>query len=237
MSEDDEDNDDVFYMTDRRRTYIDPHTNELLFMEWSTHDDGWMPAKSTMIAWQQGNLRIYYPRDIPYPTLITMPGAQRWEIMSDTEEEDVRGLMVHPWIPDGQTIEGILEEDIQTMEQTYQWLTTATSDTVAINETLESARVPTLLLNMEYTIIPIQTSTPHVPPPKTTLLPFPRHLVAAVLANAEREGATCPITMEPITKATAAVTSCGHIFQTEAITRWLTTHTTCPECREPTCIG
>lgn len=62
--------------------------------------------------------------------------------------------------------------------------------------------------------------------------PFPKHLADMVLKKAEADAATCPITMEPIKAADAAVTSCGHVFQTGAIREWLATHATCPECRQ-----
>jgi len=234
MSESDDDKNDVVYMTDRRRTYMDPATGDLLFLEWSTHDDGWMPAKATMTAWQQGHLRIYYPRDIPYPTLITMPGAEHWPLLRDTEEEDVRGVMARPWIPDGQAFEGVREQDIERMEQVYIEATA----TAPADETLEAARVPMLYMPMTYDIFRVERPPPPNPDAvtPTPLKPFPRHLVAAVLANAVANNANCPITMEPITPATATVTSCGHVFQTEAIAHWLTTKNECPECREPTCI-
>ena len=62
--------------------------------------------------------------------------------------------------------------------------------------------------------------------------PFPKHLADMVLKKAEADAATCPITMEPIKATDAAVTSCGHVFQTGAIREWLATHATCPECRQ-----
>jgi len=63
--------------------------------------------------------------------------------------------------------------------------------------------------------------------------PFPKHLTDMVLQKAEADAAICPITMDPIKAAEAAVTSCGHIFQAAAIREWLTAHATCPECRQP----
>jgi hypothetical protein len=254
--EDSEDN-DVLYMTDRRRTYIEPETGDLLFLEWSTHDDGWMPAKATMSAWQEGRLRIYYPTDTDQQMMITMPGAQRWPFLQPTEEPDVRGVMVRPWIPDGQAIEGVREQDIEPMDRTYEVLTvsdiatataTATSSSASVAdielfELFESHRIPTLVIPMTYDLIrvvrpppPPQRPPPPLPAVPVDVKPFPRHLVAAVLSNAVANNAICPITMDPITPDTATVTSCGHVFQTEAIRYWLTTRIECPECREPTCI-
>lgn len=261
MSEDNDDNNDVFYMTDRRRIYIEPYTGEMLFLEWSTHDDGWMPAKSTMTAWQEGRLRIYNPTDAAQQMMITMPGAQRWPFLGDTEEEDVRGVMARPWIPDGQAFEGVREQDIVPMDRTYEILTLADSDIATSSssstagatvdeseiELYETHRIPTLLIPMTYDLIRVMRPPPpppqRPPPPLPDAVapkPFPRHLVAAVLANATAERKICPITMEPITPETATVTSCGHVFQTEAIKHWLRLedggNAICPECREPTCI-
>jgi|LauGreDrversion2_5_1035112.scaffolds.fasta_scaffold43321_1 hypothetical protein len=248
MSEDSNSN-DVLYMTDRRRTYMEPETGDLLFLEWSTHDDGWMPAKVTMSAWQQGRLRIYYPTNTDQPMMITMPGAEKWPFLQPTEEPDVRGVMTRPWIPDGQAIEGVREQDIAAMDRTYEVLSVSASSSSASSaseielfERFEIHRIPTLVIPMSYDLIPVrrppppQRPPPAVPSDPTHLKPFPRHLVAAVLANAVANNAICPITMDPITPETATVTSCGHVFQTEAIRYWLTTNAICPECRDPMCI-
>lgn len=76
--------------------------------------------------------------------------------------------------------------------------------------------------------------SPSAPPAaETRPPPFPKHLADMVLRKAEADAASCPITMEPIKAADAAVTSCGHVFQSAAIREWLATHATCPECRQP----
>jgi SUMO ligase MMS21 Smc5/6 complex component len=54
----------------------------------------------------------------------------------------------------------------------------------------------------------------------------------ALIAASVAAEATCPITMEPITAATAAVTSCFHVFEANAIAIWLTDHQTCPTCKQ-----
>ena len=60
---------------------------------------------------------------------------------------------------------------------------------------------------------------------------YPPHIIDAVLDHAETTEKICPITMEPIQKATATLTRCGHIFQKAALTEWLKTRSSCPECR------
>lgn len=65
-------------------------------------------------------------------------------------------------------------------------------------------------------------------------LPKPQKRVAdLVIADAVKNCASCPITMEPIKAESAAcVAPCYHVFEKEAITHWLGTHHTCPQCRE-----
>jgi len=71
-----------------------------------------------------------------------------------------------------------------------------------------------------------QTShTPYTPP--TTL---PRHVVNLLIEKAIAEEVACPITSDLI-QSTAAVTSCGHIFNRTALMTWLATNRTCPTCR------
>jgi len=43
------------------------------------------------------------------------------------------------------------------------------------------------------------------------------------------ESDLCPITYAPI--STAGVTSCGHVFERDAILSWLSIRNTCPVCR------
>jgi hypothetical protein len=239
-------------MQDRRRTYIDPHNGELLFMEWDTHHDGWVPSTETMHAWQEGRSRIYNPTDNPN-IFITMPGHIQWPRLHPTEEDDIRVLMERPWIPDGQAMEGLYEDEIEELDALQRLMTETVLYTPPRINRLESILRPTLVMEMPMTLLvqpPRQTDSilaatllaslvaPPQPPqqPAPRPPPFPKHLADQVLAAAEAAGQVCPITMEPIQKSTAAVTSCGHVFQKEAITHWMQDHDTCPECRQPCVI-
>lgn len=59
-----------------------------------------------------------------------------------------------------------------------------------------------------------------------------RPMTHPLIEKAIREGATCPISMNPIQRTTAYVTDCNHVFEQSSIERWLTTNSTCPYCRE-----
>jgi hypothetical protein len=257
----DADYNDVLYMTDRRRTFIDSATNEILLMEWSTRDDGWIPAMQALNDWQAGKLRVYSPSEPSgWPSMITMPGSLQWPYLLPHEEPEVRSILSKPWIPEGQ-ITVLPEEEIGLMES-YQEASRRGEDLMADADTiayLESIVRPTLLIEMVPELVPTASAAaarPSAPRPSAPRAapraesratrpaaarpqrrtPFPTHLVAAVLAHAASTATLCPITMEPVTPDTATVTSCGHIFQSTAIVQWLTDHDTCPECRAPCCI-
>jgi hypothetical protein len=60
--------------------------------------------------------------------------------------------------------------------------------------------------------------------------------IQALINHAITEHMTCPISMNPIAKDSACVTSCQHIFERESIQHWLSDHTNCPVCRQATQI-
>jgi hypothetical protein len=244
-------------MTDRRRTFIDSATSEILLMEWSTADDGWIPALQALNDWQTGKLRVYSPTGPSgWPSMITMPGSAEWPYLLPHEEADVRSILSKPWIPEGQ-ITVLPAEEIGLMES-YQEASRRGEDLMADADTiayLDSIVRPALLIEMVPELVPVaaprptrESRAPAVaavaarPRPRPAAprpqrqTPFPPHLVAAVLAHAAAASALCPITMEPVTPEIATITSCGHIFQSGAIVQWLTDHDTCPECRAPCCI-
>jgi hypothetical protein len=80
-------------------------------------------------------------------------------------------------------------------------------------------------------IIKTKTVTVTAPAP-----PPPAFVTALVVADAVAKADTCPITLSPITVANAAVTSCFHVFDGEAIATWLSEHKTCPVCKQATAV-
>ena len=218
----------------QRRFYVHPERCDVIFMEWDTAEAGWMPAIHAMEEWLMGRNRIYSPQDNP-SLLITMPGHTVWPRLTQIEYPDIRGTLAAPWI--GQYMEGIHEAEIDEndalfalhdVDQPPPILSRSQLDTV---ERISRPRLHTPINQMEVALaasrsVPRPRQRPRNPPPS-----FPAHLVDSVLAAAEAEGKTCPITMEPIRKQTATITSCGHIFQKEALREWMRSHDTCPECR------
>jgi hypothetical protein len=66
-----------------------------------------------------------------------------------------------------------------------------------------------------------------------TSLKVQKRIADLVIKDAIQQQLSCPITMNPFTPETATcVAPCYHLFDKEAITTWLETNDTCPECRE-----
>jgi hypothetical protein len=92
-----------------------------------------------------------------------------------------------------------------------------------------------------------QTAPPPlvIPPPANTLAPpaprnrperIPKRIAWLIAEEASKSGETCPISMSDISPITSSVTSCFHVFETEAINGWVQLHpnnTPCPVCRKP----
>jgi len=72
----------------------------------------------------------------------------------------------------------------------------------------------------------------------TALVPIPLRIARLILQNAIESKEECPITMEPITFETSAVTTCFHCFDAQALQTWHDTHraangsTECPVCKQ-----
>lgn len=67
--------------------------------------------------------------------------------------------------------------------------------------------------------------------------PIPLHVRKLVIEDAIRKAEACSISFEPITMK-SVVTSCGHVFQEESITKWLSNSSNqyCPMCKQACCI-
>jgi hypothetical protein len=70
------------------------------------------------------------------------------------------------------------------------------------------------------------------PQPVPVALPDPIPLRIARLIAEDSKDENCPITMNKITPFTCSVTSCFHVFDSDALDEWTTTNNTCPVCRK-----
>lgn len=86
------------------------------------------------------------------------------------------------------------------------------------------------------------TSAPLQPRSKSTSTSTPKFVTDLIIADAIAKGATCPITMEPLKADKVTVTSCYHVFDTDALNTWAAAQiataeesaatTVCPQCRK-----
>lgn len=61
---------------------------------------------------------------------------------------------------------------------------------------------------------------------------LPVHIGTIIVNDYISKGESCPITMDPFTLDTAAITSCFHLFDYNAIKTWIETSQDCPVCRQ-----
>jgi hypothetical protein len=219
------------------RSYIDPQTAEVLLFKHSDELNGWFPAVTDMADILAGTTRLYRTTDTDQFVTISEGDMRFWPQLSITEEPDIRALIAHPWITDGSYVEGITSTEVAAAETLYRGLSADAYtgfNTTDLSVTLESALRPlldwpaldpTLIMIPSVHIVYGESQQPQQQP-------LPKHVAALVIDKAISEGALCPITMETLTTEAAAVTSCGHVFQAEALRTWLTARGTCPECRQ-----
>ena len=62
---------------------------------------------------------------------------------------------------------------------------------------------------------------------------IPQHVVQRLIKYAAQNHECCPITLNPVVAETSSITSCFHVFNTEAIQQCLQMNNTCPVCRHP----
>ena len=78
---------------------------------------------------------------------------------------------------------------------------------------------------------PAPTPAPEAAKDSPKPQPLPKFVADLIIADAIAKSSVCPITMEPITAASAAATSCFHVFDANAIAIWLTNDDKCPTCK------
>jgi hypothetical protein len=83
--------------------------------------------------------------------------------------------------------------------------------------------------------LPAAAPAPAAPAPVVatppTIVKIPSHIVRGFVESAIQKKEVCPITLEPLVMGHVAMTSCGHLFNTEAIMNMLKENTSCPSCR------
>lgn len=91
----------------------------------------------------------------------------------------------------------------------------------------QSYRPPPITIPQRTLLLPSLES----PPP---IAPFaPRHVLEILKQDAISKGDSCPISFTPFAECSSiTVTSCFHLFETEALDTWLATKQLCPACKQ-----
>lgn len=195
----------------QRRAYV--IGNELLLLIQDADMFSWVPDVDAMMNYRQGLCKIFKPYD---DLVITVAGLTmvKWPLLQEEEHRDIAAILEHPWIPLGEAIgPEVSEEEIPAF--------------------MEGQTIDYLRPQLVYENVPVQVII-HRQPPIQSVNPsgIPVHVARILLERAAADGYCCPITGDAITATNGHVTCCGHLFETEAIHRWLTTKNTCPECRQ-----
>jgi len=71
------------------------------------------------------------------------------------------------------------------------------------------------------------------PPSTVPTVPakIPSHIVRGFIESAIQKKEVCPITLDALVMGNVAMTSCGHLFEKQAVVSYLTTFKICPTCR------
>ena len=88
------------------------------------------------------------------------------------------------------------------------------------------------------TAAPAAPVVPAIPedPPKYPIETIPQHIIRAVLRDAVMHEEICPITNMELDISNGAITSCFHLFNRDAICKWLSmpgSRDKCPVCNSP----
>lgn len=172
----------------------------------------WVQHDTAMEDYRRGITRIFRP----YEDLIVTAAAEEdpmcWSVMQEAETRQPR--------EDISTFLSIPMGDIIGPEVPYD----------TIPDFMESLRSSDGTSVQILEILSPRLSFP-ASPVEPVITPLPKHVIKILLERAEEEQIQCPITGNPITVETGAVTTCGHIFERIGIETWFTQSYTCPECR------
>lgn len=227
------------------RSYMNPVTHQWVFLEYNTDYGRWFPHAATMRVWAQNQIRVYRPVDNP-ATLITMPDKLQWPAMSPSEYPYIATADVpESWVSNSQINTALNEDEIDDYDRIISEpqpqlspLTMLAGILLSMGPPSAHGPPPLILSVLEHESIAsllqpqiANTVLPPVRPQSVAHSALPPHVAAIMIEHAAATGATCPITMETLTAKSAAVTSCGHVFDRDALARWSADHGTCPECR------
>lgn len=221
-------------------TFYDPGTDEFLFLTDDT------PDILTHSLWRAGALHIYRPGDYPDMFVTVDPHGVRTDWPFTDAVIPTHRLPLRPWISYDEVTYGLANDEIVAFdiwrrdptavgfdsaphwdEYTRPVLVRPPPPELTLPPPLPPQPQPSTSSRHDNDATASFGLTPSAPPVPSHPSALPPHLQRLVIDAAIATGATCPITMEPITADTAVITPCGHVFGTELTPRV----SICPVCR------
>jgi len=184
--------------------------------------DAWDRTREVPMRWRYAGAKIYSmlcPDPIPLivmerPEMLPMIPINEFRISQVTRPQESR-IMYRVW---GQRWDPlVIAQDIERFR-------------AALDARRRRERTPSPPRPIAGAVAPVPAQQQQ---PQQGPTPLPKFVADALIRDAVAADAICPITMEPITSATAAVTSCFHVFDANAIAIWLADNHTCPTCKTP----
>lgn len=86
------------------------------------------------------------------------------------------------------------------------------------------------------TMAPLPSMAPIPPLPSAPIdspVKIPSHIIRGFVESAIHKKEVCPITLDPLVMGNVAMTSCGHLFERQALVSSITSSNVCPSCRAP----
>lgn len=211
----------------------DPVTTEFLLLS------NGEPDYTAHTLWRLGVLHIYRPGDWPNILVSVDPHGERtdWSFQTPSSHP----LPPHPWISYDEVTYGLADTEIVAFdiwrrsdrrEPHPQVWDEYDRPVLACLPRTPLALTPPLPSAPPASPAPHPVRQPDLSAPAAAVapsgrLPLPPHIQRIVIDATIAAGATCPVTMEPITADTAVITPCGHVFGTELTPRV----SLCPVCR------
>lgn len=220
-------------------TLYDPETDEFLFLIDGT------PDILTHSLWRVGALNIYRPGDWTDQFTTVDPHGVRIDWPFTDAAIPTHRLPQRPWISYDEVTYGLPSNEIVAFDiwrrdpdagapaSHWEEYTRPVLVRPPPPELTLPSPTPSTSSRHDNDAIASFGLTPSAPPTSPqrvtpiTNTSLPVHIQRLVIDAAIATGATCPITMEPITADTAVITPCGHVFGTELTPRV----SICPVCR------
>jgi hypothetical protein len=199
--------------------------------DWLPITDG-RPDITILELWRTDGLRVYRAIDTPdcLTTVDTHGFTIQWPFCSVIEEASLTPTpeIPKPWIPYDVVTDGLRSDELVAFNA---WVRRTPTETETETETSTSTHPP----HWDEFERPMLVSSAPPIQPFEQLAPLlqqrlPPHIRRLLIDNAIATGATCPLTLEPLTNEdtdTATVTPCGHVFAAPLPTNLQT----CPVCR------